>query len=199
MFIEIFGYIGSALVVISMLMSSVVKLRIINTIGSVVSGIYAVIVGALPLGIMNACLIVINLWGLYKLLSSPKEYDVVESAGEESSVGFFLDTYGEDIKRYFPAFKRDRIRDKKAYTVYCEKKPAGLMLGEEKNGVLHVILDYSIPQYRDCSIGKYLYSALPDKNINVLKYTEELTDAHASYLVKMGFKKEDGAYTCRLN
>ena len=30
MLIEIFGYIGSALVVVSMLMSSVVKLRVIN-------------------------------------------------------------------------------------------------------------------------------------------------------------------------
>ncbi len=53
MLIEIFGYIGSILVVVSMLMSSIVKLRAINTIGSVISGIYAVVCGAL----MNICLI----------------------------------------------------------------------------------------------------------------------------------------------
>ena len=53
MMIEIFGYIGSALVVVSMLMSSIVKLRIINTVGSVISGIYAVICGAIPLAVMN--------------------------------------------------------------------------------------------------------------------------------------------------
>ncbi|MDO5785972.1 MAG: hypothetical protein Q4P20_13030, partial [Eubacteriales bacterium] len=64
MIIEIFGYIGSALVVISMLMSSIVKLRIINTTGSVISGIYAVICGALPLALMNFCLITINVISL---------------------------------------------------------------------------------------------------------------------------------------
>ncbi len=35
--IEIFGYIGSVLVIVSMLMSSIVKLRIINTVGRCVS------------------------------------------------------------------------------------------------------------------------------------------------------------------
>ena len=48
MLIEIFGYIGSVLVVVSLLLSSIVKLRVVNTIGSIVSGIYALIVGALP-------------------------------------------------------------------------------------------------------------------------------------------------------
>ena len=36
--VEMIGYLGSILVVVSMLMSSVVRLRIINTIGS---GIFA--------------------------------------------------------------------------------------------------------------------------------------------------------------
>lgn len=70
--IEIFGYIGSALVVISMLMTSIVKLRVINMIGSVISGIYAVICGAFPLAFMNACLIIINLYNLIKLKKEKK-------------------------------------------------------------------------------------------------------------------------------
>ena len=39
--IELIGYLGSALVVASMLMSSVVKLRVINTIGSGIFAAYA--------------------------------------------------------------------------------------------------------------------------------------------------------------
>ena len=45
--IELFGYLGSALVVVSMLMSSVVRLRVINTIGSVIFAIYALIIVAI--------------------------------------------------------------------------------------------------------------------------------------------------------
>ncbi len=68
MLIEIFGYIGSVLVVVSMLMSSVVKLRVINTIGSIISGTYALIIGSFPLALMNICLIIINVYNLRKLL-----------------------------------------------------------------------------------------------------------------------------------
>ena len=41
--IEIFGYIGCIFVIISMLMTSVVKLRVINTVGSSISAVYAMI------------------------------------------------------------------------------------------------------------------------------------------------------------
>ena len=40
--IEIFGYIGCIFVIISMLMTSVVKLRVINTVGSSISAVETV-------------------------------------------------------------------------------------------------------------------------------------------------------------
>ena len=36
MIIELIGYLGSALVVFSMLMTSIVKLRVVNTVGCVI-------------------------------------------------------------------------------------------------------------------------------------------------------------------
>lgn len=198
MIIEIIGYIGSALVVISMLMSSVIKLRIINLVGSVVSGGYAIVVGAIPLALMNACLIVINIWNLYKLMSVKTEYELSSGASNDASVSFFLDSYGDDIKKYFPGYRKSKMADKKVFVVYCEKKPAGIMVGEMEGDRFNVLLDYSIPQYRDCSVGRYLYSALSEKSIKSLRYCEELTDAHASYLMKMGYKKENGVYVKNL-
>ena len=58
--LELYGYIGSVLVVVSLLMASVVKLRIFNTLGCIVSGSYALIIGSLPLCLMNGALIFIN-------------------------------------------------------------------------------------------------------------------------------------------
>ncbi len=66
-FIEAFGYIGTALVIISMLMTSVVKLRIVNMCGALISMIYAIIVSAWPVVVLNAALILIQLWQLYRL------------------------------------------------------------------------------------------------------------------------------------
>ncbi len=65
--IEIFGYIGSALVIISMLMTSVVKLRIVNMCGALISTIYAIIVGAWPVVVLNAALIIIQIVQLCRL------------------------------------------------------------------------------------------------------------------------------------
>ena len=79
MFIEIFGYIGTILVVVSMLMSSMVKLRIVSTVGSTVSGIYAMINGALPLVLMNGVIVIINIYNLIKLSKTKQENDLVEA------------------------------------------------------------------------------------------------------------------------
>ena len=59
-YLEIFGYIGTALVLLSMMMTSVVKLRLINMAGSLISMIYAILCGAWPVVLLNAGLIVIN-------------------------------------------------------------------------------------------------------------------------------------------
>ena len=84
MFIEIFGYIGTILVIGSMLMSSMVKLRIVSTLGSTVSGIYAMINGALPLVLMNGVIVIINIYNLIKLSKTKQENDLVEDNARET-------------------------------------------------------------------------------------------------------------------
>ncbi len=66
LYLEIFGYIGTALVVISMMMTSINKLRIINICGSIISTIYSIINCVWPIVIMNICLIIINSYHLFK-------------------------------------------------------------------------------------------------------------------------------------
>ena len=196
--LEVFGYIGSALVVVSMLMSSIVKLRVINTVGSVISGIYAVLCGALPLALMNACLIIINGINLYKLLKTQRPYDLVVGKSDDAMVTYFLTHYGDDIKTYFPDFDKTALAGKTAYMVCCEGNQAGIMLGEEKDGTVDVILDYSIPTYRDSSVGAYLHEKLPSVHVKALRFAEPITDPHVAYMKRMGYVKEGEAYIMKL-
>jgi hypothetical protein len=64
--IELFGYIGTILVVVSMMMTSVTKLRVVNMCGSVISAIYAAICGTWPIVVMNVSLFLINGFQLIK-------------------------------------------------------------------------------------------------------------------------------------
>ena len=75
--LEMIGYLGSALVIVSMLMTSVIKLRVINTIGGVIFCGYALCIHSYPTAAMQVCLIVINLVNLYKLKNTEKEYSAV--------------------------------------------------------------------------------------------------------------------------
>ena len=59
-YLELFGYLGTALVIISMLMTDINKLRIINISGGVISLIYAICVNTMPVVVLNATLITIN-------------------------------------------------------------------------------------------------------------------------------------------
>ena len=58
--LEVFGYAGTVLVIVSMMMRSINKLRIINMCGSVISTIYSAAIGAWPIVLMNLCLFSIN-------------------------------------------------------------------------------------------------------------------------------------------
>ncbi len=198
--IEMIGYLGSILVVVSMLMSSVVKLRIINTTGSGIFAVYALIIHSYPTALMNFCLVVINIYNLVKLGRKDQSYDLIDAKNDDPMLNYMLDYYYSDIKKYFPGFSRNLSALDKAYVVCCHGNPAGVMLGKEKGeGVVDIVLDYSTPVYRDCSVGAYLYSKLPVKGIHTLLYSEKESEAHRTYLVKMGFTKENGVYVKKID
>ena len=116
LFIEIFGYIGSGLVVVSMLMSSVVRLRVINTIGSVIFMIYALIIRSYPTALMNLCLVTINIYQLMRLRNTDKHYAMFESSMEDGSLSYLLQYYKDDIAKFFPSFSIENM--KKKYDFY---------------------------------------------------------------------------------
>ncbi len=193
--IELFGYLGSALVVISMLMASVVKLRVINTVGSVISGSYALIIGSFPLALMNICLIIINVYNLIKLLKTRKQYDMVQAEAGDMLLKYFIKHYGDDIRHYFPGFDFEHDDCDAIYMVFCSGSPAGLLLGKfVDKGTVELELDYSVPAYRDCSVGSFLYSKLPQAGVSKLLARPDHSRMHIDYMEKMGFEKTDGIY-----
>ncbi len=85
-----------------------------------------------------------------------------------------------------------------AYTIFCEGVPAGIFLGKkEADGVLSVNMDYTTPVYRDCSVGRFLYSRLKEEGFKKV-ICSEVHEAHKSYIGKMGFCEENGVYVKEL-
>ncbi len=190
---EIIGYVGSALVLVSFLMASVVKLRVVNAVGSTIFAVYALLIHSYPTMIMNICLVLINLYYLWKLRNSAPEYQLVSLSPEEGFVRFFLDEHGEDIAKCFPGRSWEQDTLDRAYLVCHGEAPAGLLLGREQDGVLDVALDYSTPAYRDASVGRFLLQHLPQEQIRLLRYAGA-EEGHLGYLQKMGYTEKDGIW-----
>lgn len=198
MIIEIVGYIGSCLIVVSMLMSSVVRLRVINTIGCIVSGTYALIIRSYPLALMNFSLVIINVYHLLRLNNKDKHYDLIEGSCEDSYVKYLLNYYREDIAEFFPAFSQENLSGHadKAFIVCCDQEAAGILIGKQRGDKTEVLLDYSTPVYRDCSVGSYLYGRLPELGVTNL-VCGGTSEKHIGYMEKMGFKKDASGNYCR--
>ena len=192
--IEIVGYIGSFLVLVSFLMTSVFKLRIVNTIGSFIFMVYALIIKSYPTAIMNFCLVLINLRFLYKMSHTEREFELVEVKNDDSFLSYFLNKNAGDIKACFPGISLDTSAVNKSYLVSCEGNPVGVTYGKENSGEFDIMLDYTTKEYRDFSIGSFLNNQLKEKGIKKLIYSGP-TENHLSYLEKMGYTKEGEHYT----
>lgn len=191
--IEAFGYLGSLLVLVSMLMTSVVKLRIINTIGSLIFTVYAFIIKSYPTALMNFCLVLINLHFLWKMTRMDKEYEVVECDRNDIILKYLVEHYRNDIEGIFPGIDLELRDIDRAYVVLCQAKPVGITLGKADGDELELKLDYSIPEFRDFSIGSFLFDYLGKHGVRKLIYRGP-DENHRAYLNDQGFVKEKDAY-----
>lgn len=192
--LELIGYIGSAFVLISFLMATVIKLRIVNSIGSVFCILYGVLIHAYPTVVMNACLLLINCYYLVKLFRHSEKFSVIKSSYSEGATQFFINDNMEDIKLFFPDFpqvieKADFVR-----LIFCQNQIVGLFAAvQAESGKLCVLLDYTVKQYRDYAVGYHLFCALKEEGFSRFEFRQKANN-HAKYLNKMGFKNVGGVF-----
>lgn len=186
--IELIGYLGSALVLVSMLMTSVVRLRIINLIGSVIFAGYALIIRSYPTALMNIALAGINIFYLIRILKEEKIYDAVKTDPGDGYFTYLLDRYHDDIHFWFPEASPEGADADVTYLICCNSEPACLFLGRETEpGRLEVLLDYATPVYRDASAGRFLYKKLAGEGYTSIAFTQR-AEGHVAFLEKIGYE-----------
>ncbi len=93
--LELFGYLGTALVLVSFVMHDIKWLRAVNMAGGLISLIYAIIVNTMPVVVLNASLILINGVQLMRILRQEKESEAKVNS-EENAAYTEKDTEKED-------------------------------------------------------------------------------------------------------
>jgi len=193
--LELLGYAASVLVAVSLMMSRIVRLRVINLAGSLAFAVYGALIGAYPVAAVNAFIAGVNLWFLAKMLRAREYFRILEIEPDSEYLRYFLSVHEEDVRRFLPGFAHAPERRELTFFVLRDLVPAGLFIGEARDdGCLRVRLDYVIPAYRDFKIGRYVYGERADffraRGIREI-VSPSGTAAHARYLRKMGFTPVD--------
>lgn len=194
--IQIIGYFSTVLILISFLMTSVVKLRLLNLAGSIIFVIFAFLTKSYPTAIMNIGLCLINIYFLIRLAKAKSLTTILPIERDNAYLKTFLDFYRDDIAKYFPGFDAGNADEDAAYFVYYDMNPVGLMLGKKQDdGSVEMDVDYSIPKYRDASVGRFLYPhLLGQEGFRALRF-RNASPAHEKYLKKVGFTQQGESWT----
>ncbi len=192
---EVVGYLASALVVVSLAMTSVVRLRIISLLGSITFVVYGALIGSAPILITNALIAGINVWFLRKEFASGSsrgvDLGVSHIRPDSPFLADFVAFHLVDIHRFQPDFHLPDGDDVVTLLLNRDGLPAGLLIGRRTGSTLTIDLDYVLGPYRDSRIGRWLYgpgaAVFRADGIDALR-SAGTTDTHRKYLERVGFR-----------
>jgi ribosomal protein S18 acetylase RimI-like enzyme len=200
--IEWIGYIASTLVLVSLSLSSLVKLRIFNFFGSAIFSFYGFYIGALPVGWMNLFIALFNIYYLRFLLFKKELFDVVKASDEDAFLKKYLTYHQSDIKHFFPHFEIAATKNTQILLALRNATVAGVFIvAERDNKEGEILLDYVSPQFRDYKTGRFLLHKYQSHYAN--NDIEELVcrttnKQHIKYVTKMGFQLDEASHNYRL-
>ncbi|NNE12446.1 MAG: hypothetical protein HKN41_09410 [Ilumatobacter sp.] len=189
---ELVGYVASALVVTSLAMTSVVRLRVISLAGSVTFVAYGLLIDSIPIVITNASIACINVWFLSRELGGRRDLGAVVVPGDSPFLVDFLAKHADEIATFQPEHDPSHPIDF-ALVLTRDGLPAGVLLGRRDASTLHVTLDYVLRAYRDSRVGRWLYGVGSDVFTDA--GFERICTAggnpqHRSYLEQVGFHQD---------
>ncbi|GGK78315.1 YgjV family protein [Ornithinimicrobium pekingense] len=159
--IEVLGWTGSAVLVLSLLQTRLLRLRVINLVGCLVLLVYNTIVEVWPMVGLNVVLALINvvyLWRMLRTRHDERSYTVLEVPADDAYLAYVLDRHREDIARINPGFTFAPADVDAAYLVLHGDATVGVVLARDAGGsTAEVLLDWVTPAYRDFSPGEFVF------------------------------------------
>ncbi len=192
-FLQWIGYLASIVIALSMTMSSILKFRWINLAGAITFSTYGFLIGALPVGFLNAFIALVDIYYLTTFYSKEEVFEILEVRADNKYMIRFLQFHEDDIEKFFPGFAYRPEMNTISFFVLRNMAVAGVFLAHrEQDHCLSVGLDFVLPEYRDFKNGKYIYLRLKDRFINE-GFTKVIADGrsekYSKYLKKLGFEK----------
>ena len=200
---ELLGYTASALVLISLAMNSLARLRCFSLVGAACFLVYGALIDAIPIIIVNAGIVIINISHLTRMYTRKDYFEVLEVESNDPYLTAFLDFYKADIRKWYPNFA-GRFNDE--YLVLLTLRNlavAGVFAGKASDDfTLNVEIDFAVPQYADRKVGRHLYQSsrgyFSKRGLRQLT-VEPIRVRNNRYFQAMGFRRLDGIESNQLS
>jgi hypothetical protein len=196
--LDVIGWGGSVLVVVSLLQTRILRLRALNLIGSLVLLGFNLAIGIWPMVGLNSVLALINIIQLRRLLADRHDdrvYTVLEVGASDAYLRHVLAMHATDIEQFNPGFTADDA-SALAFLVQRGDSTAGVVLAHDAgSGVAQIDLDYVLPEYRDFTPGEFVYqrsAAFASRGFTRVQAPPNMRQA-STYLQRLGFCEQDGA------
>ena len=195
--LEAIGWIGSAILVWSLLQTELRRLRVINLVGCFVLIGYNAANHVWPMVGLNVVLAAINVYYLVQMTRERHDaaaYEVLEVAGDDTYLRHVLRVHEADIRRFNPEFVHDPFSDDVCYLVLKGDETVGaLLMRDAGDQTAQLLLDWVTPRHRDLSPGEFVLG--PDGPFRRHGYRRILIPPGMvePYYERLGFRREGDA------
>lgn len=194
--LDVVGWLGSALLVFSLLQARVLRFRVLNTIACVVLTFFNAMLSVWPMVAMNIVLASINLWFIVRLLRERHDegaFEVIRVGTDDDYLRHVLSTHREDILRYQPDFTEPHP-DEGAFIVAKGDETVGVVVLAREGDVAHIRLDYVTPKYRDFTPGEFVWRRSGLLNGLGIRRVQTPPNMVGAYYDRVGFKPAESGY-----
>jgi len=197
--VELIGYLGSILVAISLMMKSLLRLRVINLVGALFFTGYGILLGAYPVAVLNGLIVCIDLYYLVQMWRQKDFFTFLEVSPKSEYLRAFVDFYKDDIAEIIPNYSHQVESEESSLCFFILRNmvPAGLFIVKVQNEEAHIKLDYVIPNYRDFQVARFIFeeNALFFSQRGIRRFVSEGgSDIYRRHLKRMGFVKSGEIY-----
>lgn len=196
--LEALGWVGSAILVWSLLQAQLSRLRLLNLAGSLVLVVYNGLVGVWPMVALNVVLSAVNIWHLVRSRSERHDataYEVLEVEGDDTFLRHVLRVHGCDILTFNPSFVHEPFGADTAYLVLKGDEVVGVVIvRSEEAGTARILLDYVTPRYRDLSPGEFVLGPQGPLRARGIRRVLVPPDMVDPYYAQLGLRHEGGAF-----
>lgn len=194
---ELIGYAASVLVAVSLMMSKIVRLRVVNMVGAATFTLYGLLIDSIPVAAVNAFIVGVNVWYLTRIYTASEFFKLLRVEPDSEYLRLFVNHHRNQIAKYQPGFDDEELDSHLCVFVLRDLVPAGLLLADlDGEGRLRVKLDFVTPSHRDFKVGRFVFGERRSffRELGVKEILAPSGNrAHSRYLERMGFQRTDDA------